>query len=224
MPVIQLDQNNADRNLTSKVEVFSHQVTVGPTICQALIECGDGSKDCADTAGDWKLYVDVGSQSVEPYPQTISAGTAIRKAFWTGLFPVMNNDTVSISLKSPNGADSDVDVTATLCNVTGSLPAVVPAAAGGIITRGTGDGQLNALSGVISGMATAATQALLMALLGRNRRIDQVIRVGGKITAYRLRLYANAADAANEENELLTINATGTYAAGLLTDEKEIEA
>ena len=104
-----------------------------------------------------------------------------------------------------------------------SLPNVNPATAGGIITYGTGNGRLNALSGTISGVATAATQTLMMALMGRNRRIDQVTRAGGKITAYRLRLYANAADANNEQNELLTINATGTYAAGLLTDETEIE-
>jgi len=65
---------------------------------------------------------------------------------------------------------------------------------------------------------------VLMALQGRNRRIDNITRVGGKITGYRLRLYGNAADAAAETDELLTINATGTYAAGLLTDEMEIEA
>lgn len=105
-----------------------------------------------------------------------------------------------------------------------SLPNVNPAASGGIITYGTGNGQLNASSGGVSGMANATTQTLLMALMGRNRRIDQITRTGGKITAYRLRLYANAADAAAEQNELLTINATGTYAAGLLTDETEIES
>ena len=54
----------------------------------------------------------------------------------------------------------------------------------------------------------------------------QKLEVFQALRATRKRLLdpATFADAAAEQNELLTINATGTYAAGLLTDELEVES
>jgi len=173
VPVTQLEQVNANKDLTSEVGVFTFQVVTGPTICLALIECGDGSDDCVATGGDWELYVDVGSQSVEPSPQTISAGTAIRKAFWSVLFPVANNDTVSISLKSPNDAgspkDDDVDVTVTLYDVAAPLPAAIvtamQAVAADFKAAGFSTHSAAAVVALLNNLSSAEAQAACLAAL-----------------------------------------------------------
>ena len=50
------------------------------------------------------------------------------KSAWTTVFPVPANAEVVLKVKSPNAADSDVDVTAYLFDVSPIVPGVVPGA------------------------------------------------------------------------------------------------
>lgn len=133
MPVIQLDTENADRDLTSQVTCLTHTPNAAKaTICQGLIKFGDGVKDLDGTGGDFELTVTVGGQTIQPDPQTIAFSTAARSAAFTSLFPVPANAEVILKAKSPNAGDSSVDVTAYLYEVTGALPDAAPDAAGGL--------------------------------------------------------------------------------------------
>jgi predicted GH43/DUF377 family glycosyl hydrolase len=116
----QLDSENGDYDLTSSVTVLTDTPDASnPKICQAYIAIGDGSKDLDGTGGDFEVVITVGSQTLEPSPQTVTFSTATRVCIFTHAFPVPANTEVVIKLKSPNAGDSDVDVTVTLYDVTG---------------------------------------------------------------------------------------------------------
>ncbi len=118
MPLVQLDSENADRNLTSQVTVLTHTPSVTEhRQCQAYIAFGDGSKDLDGSGGDFEITVTVGGQTVQPSPQTIAFGTAARAAVWTTPFPVPANSEVVVKVKSPNAADTDVDLTVRLFDI-----------------------------------------------------------------------------------------------------------
>ena len=113
--ITELDCDNADRDLTSQVTVLTHTPSASsPMLCVAYIALGDGAKDLDGTGGYFELVITVGGQTVEPSPQLIECSTATRVAFWTSPFPVPAGDEVIIKLTSPNAADTDVDVTASL--------------------------------------------------------------------------------------------------------------
>ena len=115
MPLHQLDTENADCNLTSQVTVLTDTPdTANATLCQGLVCLGDGTKDLDGSGGDFELTIQVGSQVVQPDPQIITFSTAVRAAVWTTVFPVPANTQVLLKVKSPNAADTDVDVTAYL--------------------------------------------------------------------------------------------------------------
>jgi hypothetical protein len=114
----QLDTENADRNLTSIVTVLTHTPDASnPTLCQGLVLLGDGTKNLDGTGGSFELTVTVGGQTVQPNPQTVTFSTAVRSMVFTSVFPVPANAEVLLRVKSPNGADTDVDVTAYLYDV-----------------------------------------------------------------------------------------------------------
>ena len=118
MPITQLDSENADRNLTVTVTVLTHTPNVSAAmLCQGLICLGDGVKNLNGTGGSFELTVTVGGQTIQPNPQTVIFGTEVRSAVWTTPFPVSANTEVILRVKSPNAADSDVDVTAYLYDV-----------------------------------------------------------------------------------------------------------
>jgi len=114
----QLDSETADRDLTSSVAVLTHAPDAGnPCLCQALVFLGDGSKDLDGTGGDFEVTVTIGSQTLEPSPQTVTCSTAARTCLFTSEFPVPANTAVVIRVKSPNAADTDVATTAYLYDV-----------------------------------------------------------------------------------------------------------
>lgn len=116
--ISQLDTENADRNLTSIVTVLTDTPDVSnPVMCQGLVYFGDGSKDLDGTGGFFELTITVGGQTVQPGPQVINFGTAARSSVWTSQFPVPASAEVVLRAKSPNAADTDVDVTAYLYDV-----------------------------------------------------------------------------------------------------------
>ena len=116
--IIKLDSENADRDLTSQVTVLTHTpATTVPMLCQGLVYLGDGTKNLDGSGGNFELTVTVGGQTVQPDPQVVTFSSAVRASVWTSVFPVPLNTEVILKVKSPNAADSDVDVTATLFDV-----------------------------------------------------------------------------------------------------------
>lgn len=138
MSLKELDTENADRDITSLITVLIHTPTINST-CIGLIKLGDGTKNLDGTGGDFQLVITVGGQTVQPSPQTITFSTAVRGMVWTTPFPVVANDEVIMRVVSPNGADTDVDCTASLYDTTFALPAAADAAAGGLPISDAGD-------------------------------------------------------------------------------------
>ena len=111
----QLDTENADRDLTSKVTVLTDTPsTTQIRLCQAIVYLGDGNKDLDGTGGDFEFSIKIGSQFMQPEPQTVTFSTDDRAVIVSSQFPVPANTQVIVSVKSPNAADTDVDVTAYL--------------------------------------------------------------------------------------------------------------
>ena len=118
MPLILEDTETADRDLTSAVTVLTHTPSaVEHLMCIAYISLGDGSKNLDGSGGSFEVTIQIGSQTVQPSPQTITFSTAVRSQVWTTVFPVPETVQVLIKVKSPNGADTDVGVIARLYTV-----------------------------------------------------------------------------------------------------------
>jgi hypothetical protein len=149
MPLLQLDTENADRDLTSIITVLTDTPhATKATLCQGLVLFGDGAKNLDGTGGDFELTVTVGGQTIQPQPdpQAVTFSTAVRSAVWTTIFPVPANTEVILRAKSPNAADTDVDVTAYLYEVTGGLPDAAPDAAGGLPVSDAGGLDMDAIA------------------------------------------------------------------------------
>jgi len=111
----QIDLENADRDLTSLVTVLTHTPSTSrSTACRGLILLGDGVKDLDGSGGNFELVITVGGQTIQPSPQIICFGTEVRSSVYTIEFPVPAGAEVAFKIKSPNAADTDVDVTARL--------------------------------------------------------------------------------------------------------------
>ena len=114
--ILQLDSENADYDLTSLQTVLTHTPDAErPRRCQVHVALGDGAKNLDGTGGLFELTVSIGSQVVQPSSQEIEfeAGPP-RAAIDSQPFMVPANAAVLVKVLSPNAADSDVDVTATL--------------------------------------------------------------------------------------------------------------
>ncbi len=118
----QIDSENADRDLTSLVTCLTHTVAEGPTWCVGIIKLGDGAKNLDGTGGDFEVTVVVGGQTIQPASQVITFSTAVLSAVYTAPFPVGDDEVVTLAVKSPNVADTDVDVTAVLYDVSPLQP------------------------------------------------------------------------------------------------------
>lgn len=114
----QLNTENGDYDLTSQQTVLTHTPDASnPCKCMVIVYFGDGIKDLDGSGGDFELTIQIGSQVVQPDPQTIEFSTAVRSVCFTVDFGVPANEQVLVKVKSPNGADTDVDVTAYLYDV-----------------------------------------------------------------------------------------------------------
>ncbi len=116
--ITQLDSENADRDITSVITVLTNTPDAGEHIwCMGYIALGDGAKDLDGAGGNFEFTVSVDGQTVQPASQIIHFDTSVRAGVWTTPFPVPANQEVLLRVKSPNAADSDVDVTAYLYDV-----------------------------------------------------------------------------------------------------------
>ena len=86
-------------------------------LCQGYIAFGDGTKDLDGSGGNFEIVITVGGQTIQASPEVVAFGTEVRSAVWTEIFPVPANTEVVLKAKSPNGADTDVDVTAYLYDI-----------------------------------------------------------------------------------------------------------
>jgi len=118
MAVTLLDTETADRDLTSLVTVLTDTPdATNAMLCQGLIVFGDGTKDLDGSGGTFDFVITVNGQTVQPSPQGIVFGTEVRSSAWTSIFPVPAGEEVVLRVKSPNGADTDVAVTAYLYDI-----------------------------------------------------------------------------------------------------------
>lgn len=118
MAIIQLDSENADLDLTSLVTILTDTPDASNHIlCQGYVELGYGAKNLDGSGGMFELVVTVGDHTIQPSPQIVGFGTEVRSALWTTIFPVPYNTEVILKVKSPNGADTDIDVMAYLFDV-----------------------------------------------------------------------------------------------------------
>lgn len=116
--ITQLDIENADRDLTSTVTVLTHTPsTSGPVLCQASIELGDLIKKLDGSGGNFEFTIKVDNIINLGGSQVVALGTGHRAYWFSDPFPVPMGDQVIIQVKSPNAADTDVDVTARLFDV-----------------------------------------------------------------------------------------------------------
>ena len=162
--IVQLDTENADRDISSLVTVLTDTPDASnPMLCQGLVCLGDGSKDLDGTGGDFSLVITVGGQTVQPSPQTVTFGTEIRSSIWTTPFPVPANQAVIMRVLSPNAGDSDVTVTAYLYQV--DAVEVVAMAAGTVTAAAIADAAIdNATLAADIGSTAYATNIIALAV------------------------------------------------------------
>jgi len=157
MPLVQLDTENADRDLTAQVTVLTHTPDASnPMWCAGLIYFGDGAKNLDGTGGSFEISVQVGSQVLEPDPQTVTFSTATRTCVYTTPFLVPANTQVLLKAKSPNGADTDVDVTAYLYDVIGAVVAASVTGAVGSVTGNVGGNVVGSVASVAGAVGSVA--------------------------------------------------------------------
>ena len=118
MSIVYLDRENADIDLTGSITVLTHTPDLTANmLCQGYIQLGDGVKDLDGSGGNFEFVITVGGQTIQPSPQIVNLGTEVKASLWTVRFPVPVNQEVIFKVKSPNAADSDVDVIAYLFDV-----------------------------------------------------------------------------------------------------------
>jgi len=123
--VRQLDTETADLDLTSQVTVLTDTPdTSVPTLCQGLIYLG-GTKNLDGSGGYFEVSILVGDWTLQPDPQSVLFSSAVRATVFTSAFPVPADTVVTIKIKSPNAADTDVEVTSYLYEVSGLQPATL---------------------------------------------------------------------------------------------------
>jgi hypothetical protein len=170
MAINKLDQETADRDITSLITVLTHtpSVTVA-TLCQGYIKLGDGTpgNDLDGTGGSFQLVITVGGQTIQPSPTTyvFNAGK-VRSSMNTGQFIVPPNEEVLLRILSPNGADTAVNIDAYLYEVVEPADlAVVAASIQASAASSAAWGFIN--SGIVfRGIVTAANPGVSFTLGG----------------------------------------------------------
>jgi len=214
---ILLDTQTADRNLRDGVTPALNYTMLANGDVRINIYAGTFAKPCAGIAGTWQLYAKIvrGGLSywIEPFPQLYAASISNYKLLASKIVDVKTDDIVQVILYSPNAGDTLVTVTAEIWHVSGSLPAVVPNAAGGLLTFGTGAGQINPdgtgkVPSSNAALATVCTEARL-------GRLDAAVSTAVAAAAAALTDYDPPT---NAEMELRTL-AAAAYATAAGQDE-----
>ncbi len=160
-------------NLTSQITVLTHTPNASnPILCQGLIKLGSIDDLLDGSGGNFELTITVGGMTVEPDPQIITFSTATAVAIWTSVFPVPANTEVIFKVKSPNAADTAVDVTTYLFDVG---QAVVPDVAGTAATAITSaHSTTDAKIDLVQTLGTGGTSTTYTVLDSESNPIDGV--------------------------------------------------
>ena len=134
MGLFQRDSENADLDISSKIAVLTDTVDVsGNYVVRVML--GDGAKGLDGTGGDFELSISIDGRVAQPNPQVIAVEAATTEGNIESLpFISLAGEEVIAYVLSPNAADTDVDVTASLQDLTRALPAVAPGAENGVPT------------------------------------------------------------------------------------------
>ena len=115
MAIVEIDYENADRDITSAITVLTDTPSATePMMCMGLIKLGDGAKDLDGSGGLFEFDILIDGNTVQPSGQQIQFSGATQTSVWTEAFPVPAGAEVILRVTSPNAADSDVDVSAYL--------------------------------------------------------------------------------------------------------------
>jgi len=116
--MILFDSENADLDITSLITCLTDTPDASnPSLCQGLIFMGDGAKNLDGNGGIFELVITIGGQTLQPSTKKMLFDPEVRSSMKTPEFLVPANTEVLLRILSPNGADTDVDVTAYLYDV-----------------------------------------------------------------------------------------------------------
>jgi len=189
----------ADYDLTISTSIVLSHTMVAAGDVRVVIRVGTNAKPCVALAGVWELYfyvsVDGGGYNIEPYPQEVLTTASALKLFVSRVCDVSAGAIVGVMLKSPNAGDTDVAVSAEIWHVSGSLPAVVPNAAGGLPV-------LDANSRVAANVTAMAANVIAAAAIA-NDAISAAAIAAAAVT----KIQAGLATSANQTTILSRIGA-----------------
>jgi hypothetical protein len=137
MSIEKLDTETADRNLTSAITVLTDTPDASNNrLCKAIVYLGAGAKLLDGTGGDFELTITVNGYTWDGGPDITTFAAGMEAAvLQSNEFFVEANDAVTVLVKSPNPADTDVTVTADLVSESLSLTsAQIQSAADAAIT------------------------------------------------------------------------------------------
>ena len=181
MSILLAPPTTADYDLTSPAIVLSHEMVAAGDV-RVVVRVGTAAKPCVLLAGVWKLYFYVGFEGAgynsPSYPQEILATAGYCKLFFNKVCDVPAGALVGLLLKSPNIGDTDVTVTAEIWHVSGSLPAVVPGAVGGLPVLNA-DGYVEADAKAVRAQALGAKAGLNFNTLFQNGGVDSALMLTG---------------------------------------------
>lgn len=106
------------RDITSAVQCHTYTNTDTEVVtCQASVTFGNGSDDLDGSGGEFELTLDIGSSPVMPDTQYVWFGEVSRAIVYSRQFTLPVGETASISVKSPNSADTSVWVKACIYEI-----------------------------------------------------------------------------------------------------------
>ena len=172
---------------------------------------GYGEKLPAFVAGEYEFSVETGGFYHQPWPQKMYYSGVAPAVFRARFYHFGYN--LKLRVKSPNAADIDVTVDVHITELYTGMPSAAPNASGGLLTRGTGAGQINPdgtgqVPSSNAALATVCTEARL-------GRLDAAVSTAVAAAAAALTDYDPPT---NAEMELRTL-AAAAYATAAGQDE-----
>lgn len=112
----QLDTETSALDLSSEQTVLEYtQSGSDPVLCRVRLAIGDADKPLDGTGGNFTVRVVIDDVEVFSASETVAISAASTQAVWqSSEFTLDEDSDLEVLLTSPNAADSDVNVTATL--------------------------------------------------------------------------------------------------------------
>jgi len=160
---------------------------------------GYGEKLPAFVAGEYEFSVETGGFYHQPWPQKMYYSGVAPAVFRARFYHFGYN--LKLRVKSPNAADIDVTVDVHITELYTGMPSAAPNASGGLLTRGTGAGQINPDgTGQVPSSNAALAASYTAGRAGKLDNLDAAISaVNAAIAALNNLSAAGAADAVWDE-------------------------